>query len=314
MGEPLDRALVTIITPTLNQVRTLPSTLDSVRMQTYPRVQHIVIDGGSTDGTLDMLEVARARTGLDWISEADRGMYDALNKGIRLAAGSIVGYLNSDDLLLPWAVEVAVNELERTGADLVYGDALRLDERNDRVEPALQVRFARERVAVFGSLAQPAVFWRRSLHESCGEFSPDLQFVGDLDFWLRVARLTQPRHIEDVLAVFRTHPDAKTIRSRREMRAEEIRVREAHTRPGGPTLLRVVRARLSHGLQVRRQQLRFAAAMSAREPTRWLWFRAELRPTMSWLRFARALFPMAGRLWVNDYVRLPVRPWLGRQR
>ena len=97
--------LVSIITPTLNQGRTIGATLESVRRQTYSRIEHIVIDGGSSDSTSDILAAAHQASGLIWRSEPDRGMYDAVNKGLRLATGEIVGYLNSDDLLLPWAVE-----------------------------------------------------------------------------------------------------------------------------------------------------------------------------------------------------------------
>src|SRR6266511_2126965 len=113
----MDRPLVSIITPALNRVETLGTCLASVASQTYEPIEHIVVDGGSTDGTVEMLGGYRASHRFQWISRPDDGMYDAINKGISLAHGDVLAYLNSDDLYLPWSVEVAVRALE-PGIDL----------------------------------------------------------------------------------------------------------------------------------------------------------------------------------------------------
>jgi glycosyltransferase involved in cell wall biosynthesis len=92
-----------------------------VAAQTYPNVEHIVVDGGSTDGTIEIVEAFESSHALRWISEPDGGMYEAVNKGLRLARGALLAYVNSDDMYLPWSVEVAAEQLSR-GADLVFGD------------------------------------------------------------------------------------------------------------------------------------------------------------------------------------------------
>ena len=107
-----------------------------------------------------------------------------------------------------------VTAIENTGAGVVFGDALRLDDPTDRFELKLQARFDRTRVARYGSLVQPAVFWKRALLETVGEFSPDLQFVGDLDYWLRASESVELRHLDEVLAVYRTHPPRRPVARR----------------------------------------------------------------------------------------------------
>src|SRR5919106_3974396 len=116
------RPLVSIVTPVLNRVSTVGHALASVSAQTYPDIEHIVVDGGSTDGTVEILEGFGSPFDFHWVSEADGGMYEAINKGFRLARGQMLAYINSDDLYLPWSVEVAVSHLSTTRADLVYGD------------------------------------------------------------------------------------------------------------------------------------------------------------------------------------------------
>ena len=103
------KPLVSVITPVLNAADTLELTLLSVSAQTYSNIEHIVIDGGSTDGTVDILQRFQSSAQLRWQSEPDSGMYSAINKGIALARGGYISYLNADDLYLPWSVEKAVS-------------------------------------------------------------------------------------------------------------------------------------------------------------------------------------------------------------
>src|SRR4029079_2623963 len=106
------RPLVSVVTPTLNQARFLERTLASVRGQTYPNIEHIVVDGGSTDGALEILERERRAGTLRTTSGPDAGMYDAVNKGLGMATGEVLAYLNSDDAWLPWAVERVMQVFE----------------------------------------------------------------------------------------------------------------------------------------------------------------------------------------------------------
>src|SRR5690349_10977185 len=138
-----EHARISIVTPTLQRATFLERTLRSIRAQTYPSVEHIVVDGGSTDGTLPLLEQYASTYNMRWLSEPDGGIYDAINKGMRMATGDILAYLNSDDLYFPWTVDVVMRAFEEhPEADLVYGDAIRLDEIRGWVTPAFMPPFS----------------------------------------------------------------------------------------------------------------------------------------------------------------------------
>src|SRR5660397_164663 len=127
-GRRMHEPLVSVITPTYQRCSALSHCLDSVAAQTYKNIEHIVIDGGSTDGTIQLLKRRTHDYRLTWTSEPDQGMYEAINKGLNRSSGEVLCYLNSDDLLFPWSLAVVVAALKE--ADLVYGDLLLL--RTDR--------------------------------------------------------------------------------------------------------------------------------------------------------------------------------------
>ncbi len=229
IGGPASRKpLVSIITPVLNRASTLPSCLASVVAQTYPRIEHIVVDGGSTDGTLDILRSFSVPRPPKWITERDEGMYDALNKGLSLATGDVLAYLNSDDLYLPWSVDVAVEEL-RKGRDLVYGDLGVLTLRTVRGKPKSKFwvqfypPFELRYYTHVATMGQPAVFWRRSLTDEIGGFDTTYRLIGDCEYWLRAATAGRYlAHVNEVLAVQVDHGD--TLRATQSERlAEEFR-------------------------------------------------------------------------------------------
>ena len=124
----LSEPLVSVVTPSLDQARFLGEAIESVRTQDYPHVEHIVVDGGSADGSLDLL---RAQSGIRWLSESDRGQSDALNKGFALARGAIFGWLNADDVYLPGAIAAAVAAFDDPSIGLVYGGWRKLDDVGD---------------------------------------------------------------------------------------------------------------------------------------------------------------------------------------
>ena len=301
----------TVVTPSLNQGAWIGDALESVRSQTYPFVEHLVVDGGSTDKTLAVLKAASAGSSLAWNSAPDRGMYEAINKGIRQARGTIVCYLNADDLLAPWAVEAAVEVfLAHPEVDVVYGDAVELaDGRPSSLK--LQVPFQWERIVRYGSLVQPAVFWRRDVATRVGSFDSDLQFVGDLDYWLRIGKSGRFHHLDEVLAAYRVHSAAKTSRFRTDMRQEELQMRIAHDSRRRGRMLHQLRARISHGWAVRVQLLRFVASIGSGADARWGRFRVDGDPAGDRLQWALALLPLAGRLGNSAVVRVR-RGWLAR--
>lgn len=306
--------LVSIVTPTLNQAAFIEATLVSVMNQDYRPVQHIVVDGGSTDGTLEILERYRDRYDLSWTSGADDGMYEAVNRGMSRATGAILAYLNSDDLYLPWTVETVVRRLQQSPAvDVVYGDALLLDEASRRARLAFFPPIATEFLQT-AFLVQPTVFWRRSAYEAVAGFDVQLRFVGDLDFFIRLGQRCRFSKIDEVLAVERHHAAAKTSAYLPEVLLEARDVRSRYARATGATgrLSRVgVRAR---GWIWRRMYwLKFLLAWEglSRSGDHWARFIEAAHPRVSLARVALMQVPLIGWRFANDAIK-PSRDWIDR--
>lgn len=216
--------LVSIVTPSFNQGRFIARTIDSVLAQTYPNVEHLVVDGGSTDGTVDVLR--SYGDSVRWISEPDSGQSEAINKGLRAVQGEIVGYLNSDDVLLPHAIERVVDHFRSQPlCDLVYGDADYIDEHDHVTGSYLTAEYSFDRLVWDCCICQPAAFWRAAAGEAVGPFDEELEYVMDYDYWLRFARggfLIQ--YLPQKLAQSRLHADAKTLRAREAIYREVFEV------------------------------------------------------------------------------------------
>jgi len=271
----MERPLVSIITPVLNRVESLGTCLSSVANQTYEPIEHIVVDGGSTDGTVGLLGGYRASHRFQWISQPDDGMYDAINKGISLAHGDVLAYLNSDDLYLPWSVEVAVRALQ-SEVDLIYGDlAVFVSRANGRpgdffiqFYPDFDLRY----YSYVGMLGQPTVFWHRSLTERIGPFDVRYRLIGDCEYWLRAAlggaRL---RHVPELMAIQVEHESTlrKTQAARLSEEFDTLR-RAMMAMIDPPASLRW--ERLKRSVVWRARQLEFFYAMKARYPHKWHYF------------------------------------------
>lgn len=271
--------LVTVITPVLNRASTISSCLASVAAQSYPVIEHIIVDGGSRDGTLDLVRSFQSRGRLRWISEPDDGMYDAINKGLDMADGEIVAYLNSDDFYLPWTVDVAVRELDR-GADLIYGD-LGVVKMRSETHSEFYVQFYRpfdlKHYVYSGSIGQPTVFWRRSLIGRIGRFDSSYRLIGDCEYWVRAAVSgAKLSHVHEVLAIQIDH--GATLREIHPDRLEDEfrRLRAAYARIAGRSTWLRWRA-LWKALRWRWYQLLFLAANRRERPNRWPRFIAFLR-------------------------------------
>jgi len=206
VGPMVDRPLVSIVTPTLNQGRFIEATIRSIKTQSYDRFEHIVVDGGSTDETLEILRRHEGTYPLRWLSEPDRGMYEAVNKGMRLASGDILAYLNSDDLYFPWTLEAAVAAFDRhRDADFVFGDALVIDDASGRQDFYWTLPFNLDYIRRYGFLAQPTVFWRQAAFAAIGPFDESLRYVADCDYWMRAGALHKFLKLNEFLAVERNH-------------------------------------------------------------------------------------------------------------
>jgi len=202
---------VTVVTPSFNQGRFLRATIDSVLAQDYPNIEYLVIDGGSSDDTLEILSSYGDR--LHWVSEKDEGQSQAINKGFRRARGEILAWLNSDDVYAPGAVEKAARILnERPEIGLVYGRGEILDESGDVVGPFQEIeRFSLWRLLFFlDYILQPATFFRRSLVHELGYLNERLEFAMDWDLWIRLAARADVVFLDEVLARSREHGASKT--------------------------------------------------------------------------------------------------------
>lgn len=266
------RPLVSIITPVLNRVGTIEACLASVSRQTYRPIEHIVVDGGSMDGTLELLEGHRPPHAFHHVSEPDSGMYDAINKGISLAHGDVLAYLNSDDLYLPWSVDVAVRALA-PGRELIYGDLGVLRAGADGGPGTFRIQFYPDFNLKYYSfvavLGQPTVFWRCSLTERIGLFDIEYRLIGDCEYWLRAAldgaKLV---HIPELLAVQVEHETTLRATQATRLREEFETLRRAMTRVIDPPS-HPMWERLRKSMAWRARQIEFFYAMKSRTPHKW---------------------------------------------
>jgi glycosyltransferase involved in cell wall biosynthesis len=213
--------LITIITPSFQQARFLRACLDSVLNQDYPNLEYLVMDGGSTDGSVEILQSYGDR--VVWSSGPDGGQAAAINAGIRSSRGAILGYLNSDDVLLPGALKAVAKAFDSNPtADVIYGEAEMIDESGKTVGIYPTREFLK--ATFFGDcyICQPAAFWRRETQHKVGLLDDSLHSALDYDYWIRIARSGgQFLHLDTTLAQSRDYPETKT-RSDRARAFDEI--------------------------------------------------------------------------------------------
>ena len=204
--------LVSVVTPSYNTGAFIEETILSVKNQTYPHIEHIIMDGGSTDNTLDIIRKYEGTYNMRWVSEPDKGQSDAINKGWKMARGEIIGWLNSDDTYLPYAVDTAVKYLnDYPDVGMVYGECNIINECNQVTGRCEARAFDLKEMLHQGNMVpQPTVFLRREVLEEVGQLDTKLHFAMDFDLWIRIALKFKIAYIPQYLANFRLCPGTKS--------------------------------------------------------------------------------------------------------
>lgn len=201
--------LVSIITPSFNQASYLEQTILSVLNQDYPRVEYIVIDGGSTDGSVDIIMKHAGRLAY-WASNKDRGQADAINKGLIHATGDIVAWLNSDDYYLPGTIRAAVKTFEENpDIVLAYGNMLSVDEHGRTFNTLSYKQLTLGDLLCFQIIGQPAAFMRHYALTKTGGLDSNFHYMLDHHLWIRMAQQGRILHVDQTWAAARYHTAAK---------------------------------------------------------------------------------------------------------
>jgi glycosyltransferase involved in cell wall biosynthesis len=203
--------LVSVLTPSFGQARWLEDNLRSVEAQTYPWIEHVVMDGGSTDGSIAILK-SRSRPGLIWASEPDEGQSDAINRAFTRSSGEIIGWLNSDDAYFSSDVVARAARVFASNPDVgvVYGHAALVNAEGSILQVMWTPSFASTLLRAYDLICQPTVFVRRSMLGREQFVDPALEYMMDWELWLHLARRTRFKRLDHIVAIDRHHLQRKS--------------------------------------------------------------------------------------------------------
>ena len=207
---------ISVITPSFNQGKFIERTIESVINQGYPNLEYIIVDGGSTDGTIDILKKYSDK--LFWVSEKDKGQADAINKGIEMSNGEIIAYINSDDKYEKNAFKRVSDVFKKDASVMWVTGRCRIIGENDieirrmitAYKNILLSRYNYSLLLMMNPISQPATFWRRRVIEDIGMFNINEHLVMDYEYWLRIGQKYTLSVINEYLACFRIHKRSKT--------------------------------------------------------------------------------------------------------
>ena len=212
---------VSIVTPSYNQAKFLERTILSVLNQNYPNLEYIIIDGGSTDGSVEIIKKYEKYLAY-WVSELDEGQSDAINKGFKIAKGEILAYLNSDDVYCDGTIRKIIDFFaEKPEVGMVYGDCNLMSEKGKIIKIRREIDFDFSILFFYLSyIPQPTVFMRRRVLDCVGLLDENLDYSMDLDLYIRIAKNFPVGHIPELLANFRWHNESKSSRGVENFRKE----------------------------------------------------------------------------------------------
>lgn len=217
---------VSIITPSYNQARYLEQTIRSVLDQDYPRIEYIVMDGASTDGSVEIIKKYADKLAY-WESVKDTGQADAINKGFARARGGIVAWLNSDDYYLPGTIKDVVKVFEENpDVVLAYGNMLAVDENGQTFNTLTYKQLTLEDLLCFQIIGQPAVFMRRSALQQTSGLDSTFHFLLDHLLWIQIAKRGRILHVDQTWSAARYHAEAKNVAKAAEFGRDAFRILE----------------------------------------------------------------------------------------
>ena len=237
----MSRPRISIVTPSLNQAAFLPRTLESVLSQVGDfDLEYVVQDGGSTDGSAELLRRYEAERRISLRVEKDSGQSDAINRGLRRTTGDLVGWVNSDDLLLPGTLaRVAAAFAASPEAAWLHGGCEIVDEQDRPIRRWITAykdwrcrHYSRRALLVENFVSQMTVFWRRSAMERVGLLDESLRYTFDYEYWLRLSALGDPLFLPGRIAAFRWYTSSKSGAQFEKQFAEDYAVFERHAPPG----------------------------------------------------------------------------------
>jgi glycosyltransferase involved in cell wall biosynthesis len=220
--------LVSIVVPSFNQGKFIAETIDSILKQDYRPIEILVIDGASTDKTLNVLESYKGIQELRWWSEPDNGVTDAVNKGLAKACGEIIGIQSSDDLYMPGAISAAVEFMKaHSDVALVFGDVELINERSEVIGRDIQTAFdLKHYLGRFAYIPQPSAFFRAEMFKEIGGWREEVSYAADADLWLRIAVRYKVARINRLMARYRYHPEQRDTQKSKIARDWEKAIRD----------------------------------------------------------------------------------------
>lgn len=306
--------LVSIITPSYNQASYLEETIRSVIEQEHSPVEYFVVDGGSEDGSVEIIQKYADRISW-WVSERDAGQGEAINKGLSRARGEFIAWLNSDDLFLPGAITKAVSVLAANPElGMVFGDAISINEQGLPLNQLTFGDWGLPELMRFRIICQPAVFMRKTMLDKAGHLDPAFHYLLDHHLWIRMARLAPVQHIPEPLAAARHHPAAKNVSQAAAFGQEAMRILEwMEAQTDLAALVQKNRRRIEAGAQ--RLNARYLLDGGMPGPALKAYGRALVRnprfTLQHWHRILYALLSLAGG---KNLANLYYRRQINRQR